>query len=206
MPEVPPAVWPATTLEDLDALRADATAGRRPDLLDPRAVAGACLTERLAGPGRDLPADVGLAVGPFEPGAPGEGPVGYDAAGSAGTVALRRLGGDGGVWYVTGSSAARLAVRHVGYDGTDLDGEVVAGAGGTLEVTVRPVDGSDPVSTEVHEVEAGQPLPLAQRFAGKPGLLVALELAAADGTVVLAEVRVDAPLPAGPTASAGNGP
>lgn len=185
-------VWPATTDEGLARLQAEADAGMRSDLLDPRAAAGGYLSERFD-PSTRRPVQP-FKVNEFLQGDPSSGEVPYESppGSDAGTVLLRRSGGDGSIWYVVGSTSRDIAVKVAAYDGSELTGEAVSSGGGSLDIRVSSTDGSDPVSSDTRAVTAGKPVDLRLALAGKPGVVVQLRLTQeASEAISLAEIRVD---------------
>lgn len=141
------AVWPATDAEGIEALQAQADSGERPDLLDPRAVAGAFLTEVLAGS-----ADFG--VQDLRQGDASSGEVPYALAdGADGTVLVRRSGGEGSIWYVVGATSASLEIAELRREETHLVADVRSSMSGTLQWT-----GAPPVAVRSGEiVSIGRP-------------------------------------------------
>ena len=141
------AVWPATDAEGVQSLQAQADSGERPDLLDPRAVAGSFLTEVLDGS-----ADFG--VEPFQQGDATSGEVPYSLAdGADGTVLVRRSGGEGSVWYVVGATSSSLELAKVRREETHLVADVRSSMDGTLQWT-----GATPVGVRGGEiVSIGRP-------------------------------------------------
>lgn len=198
-------VWPATTDEELARLQKEADAGLRPDLLDPRAVAGGYLSERFAdestgrltqqfgvGEFAQVEADSGEVPYASPPGSP-----------TGGTVLVGRAGGEGAIWFVVASISPRVEVRAAVYDGKELTGEVVAAGNGTLTVRLLATDGGEPVSVDPRQVTAGTPIDLRREFAGKSGVVAQLRLVESpSGTVSFAEVRVDRLRTGGPPPAA----
>lgn len=186
-------VWPATTDEGLARLQAEADAGRRPDLLDPRAVAGGYLSERLLDPSTRRSVQP-FKVNEFLEGDPSSGEVPYESptGSDAGWVLVRRSGGDGSIWYVVGSNSRSIAVKVAAYDGSELAGEVVSSHSGSLDIRVSSTDGNDPANSDTRPVAAGNPVDLRLPFAGKPGVVVQLRLTQEpSGTISFAEIRLD---------------
>lgn len=141
------AVWPAVDSVGLAALQADADAGRRPDLLDPRAVAGGFLGELL--PRDESPTS--FAVGRFQQGDANSGEVPYTLAGAAGgTVLVRTTGEPGAIWYVVGATSASLHIVDTRREETHLVADVRSTMNGTLTWSgappVRVIGGPDAFS------------------------------------------------------------
>jgi len=188
------AVWPATTVDGLNALQADADAGRRPDLLNPRAAAGQYLGDRfLALPGER----VDFEVLEYRAGDSQSGEVPYRADGLPGTVLVRRTAGEGSIWFVVGSTSLRLPVVNAGYDGRRFTAGLQPTAAGRLEVALHGGDGDDPVRT-VQDVTAGQQIELDQALPGRRAAIALMVHTGTDGVVSLAEVRADGPAPIRP--------
>ena len=176
-------VWPSTSESELTRLQLQADRGEHTELTEPRAAAGAYLSDRL-------PAGSSFSVGGYLELAPGVGEVKYELpadSGRGGVVHVRRFGSDRSIWVVTGSTSSKLLATEVRYDGEMLLGEVVSELDGSLELTIASSDGSDPVSTERTWLSARKPYSLRRMFAGKPGLVVLLR-----HDHGLAETRVEA--------------
>lgn len=125
-------LWPAVDAEGLRQLQRDADGGDRPDLLDPRDVAGRFLGELL--PGSETAQGFGL--GEFRLGDATSGEVPYALPdGADGTVLLRRSGGEGSIWYVVGAASASLEVRETRREETHLVADVRSSMSGTLTWT-----------------------------------------------------------------------
>ena len=186
-------IWPATTDEGLARLQAEADAGRRPDLLDPKASAASYLSERFIddSTGRLVQ---NFAVGDFAQGDPTSGEVPYQSPpdNAGGTVLVRHRGGDGGIWFVVGAISPGLDVHAAAYDGSDVTGEVAVARPGTLDITISSTDSADPVSSKSRLATPGQPIALRERVADRPAVVVDLRFVEArSGTLYLAEFRVD---------------
>ena len=139
-------VWPATDDAGLAALQAEADAGRRPDLLDPVAVARSFLSEVLDG-------STPFSLDEFQQGdnLSGEVPYSLDAS-PAGTILVRREG-PGGIWHVSGAVSHLLELRS--YDRDAHRFEVFAGyAGNRVDALVRTTGGG--VSTGTTELSEHQ--------------------------------------------------
>jgi hypothetical protein len=126
------AVWPSVDAEGLASLQQDADGGRRPDLLDPQAVAGGFLGELL--PRGET--STTFAVGAFRQGDAESGEVPYTLAGGAdGTVLVRRGGGAGSIWYVVGATSASLDVLQVRHEAGTVVADVQSSMDGDLTWT-----------------------------------------------------------------------
>jgi len=188
----PPSLWPATTAAAHATFQAEADAGRRPDLLDPRAAAGQYLSDRFAaGPGPRVDVEVGYGASDLT-----SGEFAFLAGGLRGSVLVRRSGGEGSIWYVTALTTLRLPIEAAGYDGTTFSTRVRPTAAGQLESQIALVGDGDPVRA-VQDVVAGRPVEFTGTHRGGTAAVVLLRLTGADGAVSLAEFRVQsAPAPA----------
>lgn len=186
----PAAVWPVTTPQGLDQAQREFDAGGRRELATPESAALAYLTDRL--PAR------AHVVGGFLQGDANSGEVTYrlEPAGretAKGTVLVRRSG-EGAIWTVVASTVDRIIPRQIGYDGRRITGSVaVERSGGTLGITYRGIDGSDPIVDESHDLAAGDRHTIDERFGGKPGVVLLFRLTSRDGIETMAEVRSDHP-------------
>lgn len=190
----PPALWPATTPEGLAGFQAEADAGRRPDLLDPRAAAGQYLSDRfLAAAGAPARFD---EVQEFRAGDATSGEVPYRAGGLPGTVLVRRAGGEGSIWYVVALTHLRLPVEEPAYDGHRLRFVVRPTAAGRLVVT-QAENGRPGRELRRGDVTAGQAVEVEETIDGPDRLVVQLSLTGADGILSLAEFGVDRAAAAG---------
>ena len=179
-------VWPATDAAAHAALQAEADAGSRPDLLDPRAAAGQYLSDRfVAGPGPR----VDFEVGEYRAGDAQSGEVAYLAGGLPGSVLVRRSGGEGSIWYVIALTTLRLPVEAASFDGTTVSVRVRPTVAGQLESQIAWVGEGDPVRA-VQDVVAGRPVEFAETHRSDTAAVVLLRLTGADGVVSLAELRV----------------
>lgn len=172
------ALWPARTTVELERLESEAAAGRREDLTDPRAVAGAYVRERLG-------AGVPYSVAEFQQGDSMSGEVPYrtppegDGSGS-GVVLLRRLGS---IWYVIGVEAGSVSVQGATYDGVSTGGEAVVQATGRLQVSV---DAGEPGSGDAREempVRRAQRVDLSMEFPGHRTVVLRVRFVGTDGAV-----------------------
>lgn len=198
-------VWPATTDEELARLQKEADAGLRPDLLDPRAVAGGYLSDRFGDESTGRLTQQ-FAVGEFAQGDSNSGEVAYESPPGGpfgGTVLVRRAGGDGAIWFVVASSSPRVDIKVAAYDGKELTGEAVGAGNGALTVRLLSTDGSDPEMAEPRQVTAGARIDLRRTFAGRPAVVALLTLVEApSGTVSFTELRVDRFPTGGPPSAA----
>jgi hypothetical protein len=135
--------WPATDEAGLDELQHQAETGDRPDLLDPRAVAGGLLGEVF---GKETP----FSTEPFRQGDPTSGEVPYSTDGTDGLVLVRQHT-PSGIWYVTSVTSSGIGVRglarqtgtfsvDVGQLGRWLDAEVRTTGGGVERGRVELVE------------------------------------------------------------------
>lgn len=183
-----PSLWPATTTAGLLALQADADAGRRPDLLDPRAAAGQYLSDRfLAVPGRR----VDFEVREYRAGDSMSGEVPYVADRLPGSVLVSRLGGGDGIWYVSALTALGLPTMDVVYDGARLTADIRPTVAGQLEVEVSGPKGGDRIGESGRAVQAGELVRLDTPFRDNVAAIALLRLTSTDGTVSLSEIRSD---------------
>jgi len=172
------ALWPARTMAELEGLEADAAAGRRADLTDPRAVAGAYVRERLG-------AEVPYSVAAFQQGDSMSGEVPYrtppEGEGSgSGVVLVRKLGS---IWYVIGVEAGSVSVQGASYDGVSTGGEAQVQAAGRLQVSV---DTGEPGSGDGREevpVRRGQRVDLSMEFPGHRTVVLRVRFVGANGAV-----------------------
>ena len=188
-----PAIWPATTTRGLQSLQADAAAGRRPDLLDPRAAAGQYLSDLLQPPNGPVE---GFEVQQFRAGDAQSGEVPYVMGGLPGTVLVRRLAGDGSIWYVTALTHLTLPVTRVGYDGTRFTAEIRPTAPGRLIATITPVGGGQGRNVDFESVVAGQAVGVDAALPGAGAAIALFRLIGPGGApTTLAQVRSDEPAP-----------
>jgi hypothetical protein len=126
------AVWPATDTEGLASLQQQADEGKRPDLLEPEAVAGAFLAELLPR-GESV---TSYAVGEFRRGDVTSGEVPYTlSTGGGGTILLRNLGEDGSIWFVAGAVSDDLQLVETRREETHLVADVQSDLAGALTWT-----------------------------------------------------------------------
>jgi hypothetical protein len=198
----PGAIWPSRDRSALVALQDLADRGRRPDLLDPVAVArryaavampGAAALRRVGG----VP-----TIGPFTSSGPMTGEVPVTGPGlSPSTVYMRRLEPnahdtpsrpDHSIWYVQGVGTPALAVLDVDYDGQRLVASYIPASNGTL--TVRVTDLNEGLLAEqVTSTRTGHLNTLDIEVPGQPGLVVSATLAQTDGSIAPREFRIGAP-------------
>jgi hypothetical protein len=170
------AVWPATDSAGLAVLQQDADAGRRPDLLDPQAVAGGFLSELL--PRNETPTS--FAIGAFQLGDNTSGEVPYSLDGKpVGTVLLRRTGGDRSIWYVTGATSDTLQILTTRREETHLVADVQTTRAGTLTWTTAtsiPVQAGQKVSIGRPDTPLGNYPVVVRLMNGKRTLAIAAQL------------------------------
>jgi hypothetical protein len=170
------AVWPATDSAGLAVLQQDADAGRRPDLLDPQAVAGGFLSELL--PRNETPTS--FAIGAFQLGDNTSGEVPYSLDGKpAGTVLLRRTGGDRSIWYVTGATSDTLQILTTRREVTHLVADVQTTRAGMLTWTTAPsvpVQAGQKVSIGRPDTPLGNYPVVVRLMNGKRTLAIAAQL------------------------------
>jgi hypothetical protein len=201
-PVAPGAVWPSRDGSALVALQDLTDRGRRPDLLDPVAVARQYAA--VAMPGAAALAGAGRVpvTGPFTATGPTTGQVPVTGPGlSPSTVYLRRLEPDAGdprsgrqqsIWYIQGVGTPALAVLDVDYDGQRLVASFIPASNGTLTVRVTGLDG-DLLAEQVTSTRTGHLNPVDIDAPGQPALVVSATLALADGGIAPREFRIGAP-------------
>jgi hypothetical protein len=124
-------VYPAVTGEELAGYEAQVRAQRRPDLEDPRAVAGQFLGETL------FPRDtspISYAVDPFRAGDATSGEVPFTLSdGNKGTVVVRRSSPAARVWYVVSAQTEPAVVKEA------ASGQLTFTRRGNVSVELRAV-------------------------------------------------------------------
>jgi hypothetical protein len=200
-PVAPGAVWPSRDGSALVALQDLAERGRRPDLVDPVAVARRYAAVGMPGAGALAGGGV-PTIGPFTSTGPTTGEVPVTGPGlSPSTVYLRRLERDAGdptsrpdhsIWYVQGVGTPALAVLDVDYDGQRLVASFIPASDGTLTVRVTGLD-EGLLAEQVTSTRAGRLNPVDVDAPGQPGLVVSATLALADGSIAPREFRIGAP-------------
>ena len=199
----PGAVWPSRDGAALVALQDLTDRGRRPDLLDPVAVARQYA--EVAIPGEAALAGTAAPVtGAFTSTGPTTGEVPCPGVGLApSTVYLRQLDRDAPgarpgprppIWYVQGVGTALLAVLDVDYDGQRLVASFIPTSDGTLTVRVTGLDESL-LAEQTTSAQAGHLTPIDVDAPGQPGLVVSATLALPDGSIAPREFRVGPPPP-----------
>ncbi|HEY9376021.1 MAG TPA: hypothetical protein VIQ02_02865, partial [Jiangellaceae bacterium] len=198
----PGAVWPSRDGSALMALQDLTDRGRRPDLLDPVAVARQYAAGAMPGAAALRRAGGVPVIGPFTATGPTTGQVPVTGPGlSPSTVYLRRLEPDAGdpksrpdhsIWYIQGVGAPALAVLDVDYDGQRLVASYIPASDGTLTVWVTGLDG-DLLAEQVTSTRTGHLNTLDIDVPGQPGLVVSATLAQADGSIAPREFRIGAP-------------
>ncbi|MGH9165629.1 MAG: hypothetical protein ACRDZW_08985 [Acidimicrobiales bacterium] len=185
-PDIRP-LWPATTRAGLDALQRQADAGRRPDLLDPRAAAGQYLSDRFLAVTEKR---VAFEVKEYRAGDNQSGEVPFVADSLPGTVLVRRLGGEGSLWYVVALTNLRLPVESA-YDRAVYVTQVRPTTAGRLVTRLSNPDGAVGPDDGFVEVTAGEAVDVLRGPAGQgPGVVALVRLTGADGKVSLAEFDV----------------
>lgn len=199
----PGLIWPTTSARKLAELQDLADRGRRPDLLEPVAVARAYVTSALPAAVAAAARAPGTAVGPFVRSGPATGEVQVTSGGlSTSTVYLRQFSSgqrppagtaaERGIWYVQGIGSADLAVLDLDYDGTRLTGALVPAQDGTLTIQVARADGTV-VATGEPTAQARHLVPLDVSAPNEAALLVTAVLATVDGTLAPRAFRIGAP-------------
>jgi len=178
--------------------------GRRPDLLDPVAVARQYAAVAMPGAAAVARAGGVPETGAFVSTGPTTGEVSVTGTGlSPSTVYLRRLERDArdatsgphqSIWYVQGVGSADLAVLDVDYDGQRLVASFIPASDGTLRVRVSGLD-EGVLAEQVMSTRTGHLNPLDVDAPGHPGLVVSATLDLADGSIAPREFRVGAPPP-----------
>jgi hypothetical protein len=198
----PGAVWPSRDGSALVSLQELADRGRRPDLLDPVAVARRYAAVAMPGAAALRRAGGIPTIGQFTSTGPTTGEVPVTGPGlSASTVYLRRLDRDTGdpksgpqqsIWYVQGVGTPALAVLDVDYDGQRLVASYIPASDGTLTVRVTALN-EDLLAEQVTSARTGHLNTLDIDIAGQPGLVVSATLAQTDGRIAPREFRIGAP-------------
>jgi hypothetical protein len=198
----PGAVWPSRDGSALVALQDLADRGRRPDLLDPVAVARRYAAAAMPGAAALTEAGSVPIIGPFTSTGPMTGEVPVTAPGlSASTVYLRRLESnahratsrpDHSIWYVQGVGTPALAVLDVDYDGQRLVASYIPASDGTLTVRVTGLN-EGLLAEQATSARTGHLNTLDIDVPGQPGLVVSATLAQADGSIAPREFRIGAP-------------
>jgi hypothetical protein len=201
-PMAPGAVWPSRDGSALMALQDLTDRGRRPDLLDPVAVARQYAAVAMPGAAAMRRAGGVPVTGRFTATGPTTGQVPVTGPGlSPSTVYLRRLERDAGdpksgpqqsIWYVQGVGTAALAVLDVDYDGQRLVASFIPASDGTLTVRVTGLD-EGLLAEQVTSTRTGRLNPVDIDAPGQPGLVVSATLALADGSIAPREFRIGAP-------------
>jgi hypothetical protein len=201
-PVAPGAVWPSRNGPALMALQDLTDRGRRPDLLDPVAVARQYAAAAMPGAAALTEAGSVPVTGPFTSTGPTTGEVPVTGPGlSPSTVYLRRLepnaddpksGPHDSIWYVQGVGTPALAVLDVDYDGQRLVASFIPASDGTLTVRVTGLN-EGLLSEQVTSTRAGRLNPVDIDAPGQPGLVVSATLAQADGSIAPREFRIGAP-------------
>jgi hypothetical protein len=198
----PGAVWPSRDGSALVALQDLADRGRRPDLLDPAAVARQYAAVAMPGAAALRRAGGVPTIGPFTSTGPMTGEVPVTGPGlSPSTVYLRRLEPnahdptsrpDHSIWYVQGVGTPALAVLDVDYDRQRLVASYIPASDGTLTVRVTGLN-EDLLAEQVTSTRTGHLNTLDIDIPGQPGLVVSATLAQADGSIAPREFRIGAP-------------
>jgi hypothetical protein len=198
----PGAVWPSRDGSALVALQDLADRGRRPDLLDPVAVARQYAAVAMPGAAALAGAGGVPVIGPFTSTGPTTGEVPVTGPGlSPSTVYLRRLEPNAhdptsrpvhSIWYVQGVGTPALAVLDVDYDGQRLVASYIPASDGTLTVRVPGLN-EDLLAEQVTSTRTGHLNTLDIDIPGQPGLVVSATLAQADGSIAPREFRIGAP-------------
>jgi hypothetical protein len=198
----PGAVWPSRDGSALMALQDLTDRGRRPDLLDPVAVARQYAAGAMPGAAALRRAGGVPVIGPFTATGPTTGQVPVTGPGlSPSTVYLRRLEPDAGdpksrpdhsIWYVQGVGAPALAVLDVDYDGQRLVASYIPASDGTLTVRVTGLN-EGLLAEQATSARTGHLNTLDIDVPGQPGLVVSATLAQADGSIAPREFRIGAP-------------
>jgi hypothetical protein len=201
-PVAPGAVWPSRDGSALMALQDLTDRGRRPDLVDPVAVARQYAAVAMPGAAAMRRAGGVPVTGRFTATGPSTGQVPVTGPGlSPSTVYLRRLERDAGdpksgpqqsIWYVQGVGTAALAVLDVDYDGLRLVASFIPASEGTLTVRVTSLD-EGLLAEQVTSTRTGRLNPVDIDAPGQPGLVVSATLALADGSIAPREFRIGAP-------------
>lgn len=188
------------------ALQDQTDRGRRPDLLDPVAVARQYAAAALPGAAARARVDGAPVTGPFTSTGPTTGEVPVTGVGlSPSTVYLHRLDRPGrnamstprpAIWYVQGVGTPVLAVLDVDYDGQRLVASFIPAQDGTLTVRVTGLKG-ELLAEQVVSTRAEHLSPVDVTVPGQPGLVVSATLVLADGGVAPREFRIGAPPSAG---------
>ncbi|MCU1487433.1 MAG: hypothetical protein JWN67_4179, partial [Actinomycetia bacterium] len=175
------ALWPATDAVGLASLQQQADNDRRPDLLDPVAVAGNALYELL--PRSET--STSYSLGDFQLGDPNSGEVPYTLSdGSSGVVQLRRTAPNDKtkIWYVTGVTSDALQVLEYRHEGRALVIDVQSTVAGTLTLTGgdAPIELQAGLKTHITRplgdgIQTGAPVELRVRN-GRKTLAVLAEL------------------------------
>jgi hypothetical protein len=176
--------------------------GRRPDLLDPVAVARQYAAIAMPGAGALAGAGGVPVTGPFTSTGPTTGQVPVTGPGlSPSTVYLRRLEPDAddpksgrqqSIWYIQGIGTAALAVLDVDYDGQRLVASFIPASDGTLTVRVTGLD-EGLLAEQVTPTRTGRLNTLDIDVSGQPALVVSATLALADGSIAPRQFRIGAP-------------
>ena len=198
----PGAVWPGRDGSALMALQDLTDRGRRPDLLDPVAVARQYAAVAMPGAAALAGAGSVPVTGPFTATGPTTGQVPVTGPGlSPSTVYLRRLDPDAGdpksgrqqsIWYIQGVGTPALAVLDVDYDGQRLVASFIPASNGTLTVRVTGLD-ERLLAEQVTSTRTGHLNPVDIDAPGQPALVVSATLALADGSIAPREFRIGAP-------------
>jgi hypothetical protein len=201
-PVAPGAVWPSRDGSALVALQDLADRGRRPDLLDPVAVARQYAAAAMPGAAALRRAGSVQVTGRFTATGPTTGQVPVTGPGlSPSTVYLRRLEPeahdttsrpDRSIWYIQGVGTPTLAVLDVDYDGQRLVASFIPAGNGTLTVRVTGLD-ERLLAEQVTPARAGHLNPVDIDAPGQPGLVVSATLAQANGNIAPREFRIGAP-------------
>jgi hypothetical protein len=201
-PVAPGAVWPSRDGSALMALQDLTDRGRRPDLLDPVAVARQYAAIAMPGAGALAGAGGVPVAGRFTATGPTTGQVPVTGPGlSPSTVYLRRLEPnahdarsrpDHSIWYIQGIGTAALAVLDVDYDGQRLVASFIPASNGTLTVRVTGLD-ERLLAEQVTSTRTGHLNTLDIDAPGQPVLVVSATLALPDGSIAPREFRIGAP-------------
>jgi hypothetical protein len=197
----PGAVWPSRDGSALVALQDLADRGRRPDLLDPAAVARQYAAVAMPGAAALRRAGGVPVIGLFTSTGPMTGEVLVTGPGlSPSTVYLRRLEPnthdatsrpDHSIWYVQGVGTPALAVLDVDYDGQRLVASYIPASDGTLTVRVTGLD-EGVLAEQATPTRTGHLNTLDIDISGQPALVVSATLLA-DGIIAPREFRIGAP-------------
>ena len=176
-----PGFFPAWDWESLDHQERAVADGHQPWTLDPVQVTASYLSS------------IGLeghSLGGWEPTGTAGGSVTYTRGGLSGSVRLARPAGSS-LWVVVSSSSSRFEVTSVQRSGDLLDVTVTTPVEGRVTVLTGPF-ASEWVCERSHDVHEGELDVTFLAFSGTDADLLRIRYDAADGSMALAEWRVDA--------------